>query len=139
MKSLSVKLGVILIGLAIFGYAEVWGADWKLYYVEEEFLAYYDAQSITRPSKNIIRVWVRWDWREKGKLDMVKDFGKIMENLSHSKLLIEMDYVEKKDHWLSWIDYDHKGKIINSFSSPSEWDFVTPETVGESLYEAVCK
>jgi len=29
MKSLSVKLGVILIGLAIFGCAEVWGADWK--------------------------------------------------------------------------------------------------------------
>ncbi len=31
MKSLSVKLGVILIGLAIFSYAEVWGADWKFY------------------------------------------------------------------------------------------------------------
>ena len=30
MKSLSVKLGVILIGLAIFGNAEVWGADWKV-------------------------------------------------------------------------------------------------------------
>jgi hypothetical protein len=27
MKSLSVKLGVILIGLSIFGYAEVWGAE----------------------------------------------------------------------------------------------------------------
>jgi hypothetical protein len=25
MKSLSVKLGVILIGLTIFGYAKVWG------------------------------------------------------------------------------------------------------------------
>ena len=31
MKSLLVKLGVILIGLAIFGYAEVWGADWRLF------------------------------------------------------------------------------------------------------------
>jgi hypothetical protein len=27
MKSLSVKLGVILIGITIFGYAEVWGVD----------------------------------------------------------------------------------------------------------------
>jgi hypothetical protein len=27
MKSLSVKLGLILIGLAIFSYAEVWGAE----------------------------------------------------------------------------------------------------------------
>ncbi len=29
MKSLSAKLGVIVIGFVIFGYAEVWGADWK--------------------------------------------------------------------------------------------------------------
>jgi len=32
MKSLSVKFGVILIGLIIFGYAEVWGADWKEFF-----------------------------------------------------------------------------------------------------------
>jgi hypothetical protein len=31
MKSLSVKLGVILIGLIIFGYAEVWAEDWMFY------------------------------------------------------------------------------------------------------------
>jgi len=31
MKSLLGKLGIILIGLAIFGYAEVWAEDWKLY------------------------------------------------------------------------------------------------------------
>ena len=31
MKSLLVKLGVILIGLTIFGYGEVWGEDWKLF------------------------------------------------------------------------------------------------------------
>ena len=74
MKSLSVKLGVILIGLAIFGYAEVWGADWKLYGVHENFSAYYDAQSITRPSKNIVRVWIRWDWTEKGVLDYGGEF-----------------------------------------------------------------
>ena len=29
IRSLSVKLGVILVGLTIFGYAEVWGMDWK--------------------------------------------------------------------------------------------------------------
>jgi pimeloyl-ACP methyl ester carboxylesterase len=31
MKALSVKLGVILIGLCIFGYAEVWGVEQKVY------------------------------------------------------------------------------------------------------------
>ena len=30
MKSLLGKLGIILIGLAIFGYGGVWGEDWKV-------------------------------------------------------------------------------------------------------------
>jgi hypothetical protein len=50
MKSLLVRLVVVLIGLAIFGNAEVWGADWKLYFVDENFLANYDAQSINHQS-----------------------------------------------------------------------------------------
>ena len=56
MKSLLGKLGVILIGLAIFGNAEVWGADWKFYDSNEMFLGYYDAQGIIRPPKTIVRV-----------------------------------------------------------------------------------
>jgi hypothetical protein len=38
MKSLLGKLGVVLIGLLIFGNAEVWGADWKYYGLWEEYL-----------------------------------------------------------------------------------------------------
>ena len=78
MKSLSVKLGVILIGLAIFGCAEVWGADWKLYSSNELYLGYYDAQSITCPSKNIVRVWVKWDCTEKGVIEGGGSLGKNM-------------------------------------------------------------
>jgi hypothetical protein len=66
MKSLLGKLGVVLIGLAIFGYAEVWGADWKLLGTNEQISTYYDAQSITHPSENIVRVWTRMDFTEKG-------------------------------------------------------------------------
>jgi len=31
MKSLSGKLGVIFVGLCIFGHGEVWGANWKYF------------------------------------------------------------------------------------------------------------
>ena len=48
MKSLSVKLGVILIGLAIFSYTEVWGADWKYFSAGDDGIFYwYDAQGVT--------------------------------------------------------------------------------------------
>jgi hypothetical protein len=72
MKSL---LGVILIGLAIFSHAEVWGADWKYlsaWGIQEEVKKNYpnlndlagtmiccDASSIVYPSRNVVKVWVR--------------------------------------------------------------------------------
>jgi hypothetical protein len=139
MKSLSGKLGVILIGLAIFGYAEVWGADWKLYGTDANVLTYYDAESITRPSENIVRVWVRWDYTEKGVSDWVRTFGKEYENLSHTISLWEINCSEKKNRGLSLVDYDHKGDVIPSIHSPGEWKFIFPDSIGESLYKKVCK
>jgi hypothetical protein len=138
MKS-SVKLGVILIGLAIFGYAEVWGADWKFYGATENYLNYYDAQSITRPSKNIVRVWIKFDYTEKGVMDWVGDFGKKYENLSHSIDLTEINCIEKTIHSLSATHYDNKGGAIYSDSSPTKLFFIIPESVGENLYKEVCK
>jgi len=40
MKSLLGKVVFILIGLIIFTYAEVWGADWKL--IEESKTSFFD-------------------------------------------------------------------------------------------------
>jgi len=130
MKS-SVKLGVILIGLIIFGNAEVWGADWKLYTSNSFYWGYYDTQSITRPSKNIVRVWSRRDFTEKGVLDM-GSLGEEYKHLSQARGLSEIDCVEKTIRYLSITYYDNKEGVIHSFSSPSEWDFIIPESTGES-------
>lgn len=64
MKS---KLGVILIiGIVIFGCAVMRGARWRLYDRDDEYKGYYDAKGITHPSKNIVRVWQRWEYTDKG-------------------------------------------------------------------------
>ena len=139
MKSLSVKLGVILIGLALFGYAEVWGADWEFYGGCDNYLAYYDAQSITRPSEKLTRVWVRWDWTEKGVINCVRSLGKKYENLSYSIFLSEINCAEKMTHELSITYYDNNGGVIYLSGSSSEWDFIISESVTEDLYKEVCE
>ena len=139
MKSLLGKLGVVLIGLVIFSYTEVWGADWKLYNSGEECLGYYDAQSITRPSKNIVRFWTKSVWTEKGVLSWVKDSGKKYENLSHTIYLQEINCAEKKIRRLSVTQYGHKGSVIDIIDSPSYWIFINPESMMEILYKEVCK
>jgi hypothetical protein len=139
MKSLLGKLGVILIGLAIFGCVEVWGADWKYYCGNDYYMDFYDAQGITRPSKDVVRVWVKSDYTEKGVLDRVKDFGKKYEYLNHAIVLWEINCAEKKLRRLSATNYDHIGNVINSSSSQGEWAFIIPESISESLYKTVCK
>jgi len=60
MKSLSVKLGVVLIGLLIFGNAEVWGADWKYFASGTDgTLWWYDTQGVTYHPTMIIHIWVK--------------------------------------------------------------------------------
>lgn len=139
MKSLLSKLGVVLIGLAIFGYAEVWGADWKLYAVHESFLAYYDGQSITRPSKNIVRVQTRSNITDQGVLYLMRERGNAYENLTHFIMLSEINCKEKKVRPLSITYYDNKGGVIYSSSSPGQFDSIDPGTNVEILYKEVCK
>ena len=144
MKSLSVRLGVIsvVIGLAIFGCAEVWGADWRLISSTDSYKCFYDTENITRSSKNIVGVWARLEYTERGVVEMVKEFGKHYENLSYSLELWEINCAEKKHRLLSTTAYSVEGNILytnQAGSRPPPWKIISRESVEESLYKALCK
>ena len=139
MKSLLGKLGVILIGLSIFTYAEVWGADWKLFHNDEESFDYYDAEGITRLSGDIVKVWAKRVYTKEGVINAVQKLGKDFEKLSFDKHLLEINCVDKKELFLHSISYSEKGEVIYSNNKPKEWNFIAPETVAETLYKKVCK
>jgi hypothetical protein len=139
MKFLSVKLGVVLIGFTIFSYGEVWGADWRFYGGCENFLGYYDVQSITRPSKNVVKVMIKWELTKNGVLFLVRDFSKKYLNLSYAINLVEINCAKKKTHFVSHTTFNNMGLIIESSSSLSEWPYIIPDSIAESLYEEVCK
>ena len=134
MKSLF-KLGVILIGLAIFGYTEVWGADLKLVSSTDSYKCFYDAENITRSSKNIVGIWARLEYTEKGISGIVKEFGKHYENLSYSLQLWEIDCPVEKRRILSRSQYSVEGNLINTKSAKGRLE----QSLGKSLSEAVCK
>ena len=139
MKSLF-KLGVILIGFAIFGYAEVRGADWK--YLSETSLGtlFYDVESITRPAKNIVRVWSKLVYSEKGRNYMVEKFGSHHENKEYTFDLWEFNCSDKMIRPLSSIAYSKNGEVLESFNyDVSKWDFLPPGSIKEMLSKAVCK
>jgi hypothetical protein len=140
MKSLLGKLGVVLIGVLIFGYAEVWGEDWKVFASGVYGLCYYDAESITRPSKNIVRVWEKIVYSEKGVIKAVKELGERYKTASYSLDLSEIDCIEKKRNTLMLVFYAKGGSVISTEQlSETEWSFIIPGSMEEILYKAVCK
>jgi hypothetical protein len=139
MESLLGKLGVILIGLAIFGCAEMRGTEWRPYSFNEVGQNYYDAHNLTRPSKKIVRVWERTNYTQKGVGDWVGKFGEKYANLSYSISLEEINCAEKTQRFLSEHFYDRNRKLILSDSSQTEWLLIVPGSIAEGLYLKICE
>ena len=133
MKSLLGKLGVILIGLAIFGNAEVWGAEWVFVGDYYNFRLYYDAQSISRPSKDIVQITAKSEESE--------EYKKQHRHLeSYEIILLEFNCKEKRFRSLSHKVYSKDGEFKEDYKCPDGWLIIIPILdYIESLYKIVCK
>jgi len=80
--------------------------DWKLYSFNDNGQFYHDPESITHPSENIVRVWERMNFTEKGVINWLGQLGKGYENLSQTEALHEIDCAQKKQRILSLTYYD---------------------------------
>jgi len=137
------KYGVILavIGYIVFFFCmEGWGADWKLYHVDEEYRCYYDGETI-RKVLGILRVWEKWIPSQKMVDEQVKKIGAEYQDWAFNLSLTAIDCTEGKYRLLSYTSYDKSGKTIIRFEnseSGTPGRFIAPETVGETLLKAVC-
>jgi len=135
MKSLSVKFGSIFIGLAIFWYGEVWGADWKFFSSTDLYEVFYYVSNSHLLYKGTVHVWVKLEYTEKGIAEYVKRFGKDYQNLSYSLQYWEINCPGKKRRILSVNQYSVKGNILNTKPAKSPFS----KSFGDSLFEALCK
>ena len=141
MKSLSVKLGVILVGLAIFTYTEVCGAEWIKYTPEiEGSILLYDADSIIRSDNNIIKVWTKEEYVG----ERLKKEREERPNISYLLIYEEIVCGERKQRPLSFVVKSQEGKVLEVHDIPKgeeeeHWGFITPGSLGDRLYELLCK
>jgi hypothetical protein len=136
MERKGLMLAMVL-GLFLLLSVSAGAADWVHYGGNDNCSCYYDTQSITHPSLNILRVWTRSDWTAKYVTFIVGKHGKEYENMSHSTIFYEINCAEKKMHSLSIIVYDKDGKELRRESK--EWESIIPGTIGDSLYRKVCR
>ncbi len=147
MKSLSFKLGVILFGLAIFTYVEVWGADWKYFSMTQNgTFFWYDTQGVTYHPNEVIRVWIKVviadNILEKIKKSGAKltesELDQMVSERDYEKSLIEINCVKKTYGCLERYKYDSRG-FIKSGALEFAIEDIQPNSVAETLYKTLCK
>ena len=141
MKPLSGRLVVIFafIGLFIFGYAEVWGEDWKLFKKTVDAKFYYDKKDITRSSPKLVTVWIKQVYTKKGVIDMMNLSGSRYENLSYSINSLEFNCGVKRVHFLSMVYYSKNGDVLDLENPTDKWESIIPNSMFDALYKKVCK
>ena len=139
-------MGAILIGLAIFGYAEVRGAGWREFGRNDEEIRYYYAQDkklssywLNESSEKIVRVWMKVEYTDKGLTERVQKLGKNYENLKYTMIEEEINCTDKKWRNSSSHDYSKEGKVIYSSSRASAWKPIESGSMTETLRKALCK
>lgn len=140
MKSLPMFCGVVLIGIAIFGYSEAWSSDWRLYAEGEGGKYYYDAEDVSRPSQSIVRVWEKIAFNEKGVIAKMNNLGEEYKTLSHRKILVEFHCAENKFRLLFITDYSKNGNVLSSATNEDPTlNSIPPGSSADFFYKAVCK
>jgi hypothetical protein len=133
-------IGTLFFGLVLLRFAEAWGADWKAYAGTDDGIFYYDAENVIHPSNNIIRVWHKVVFSEKGIQGAVRTFGKDYENLDYSISLREINCVEKKVRSLSVTYFSKGGAVLDSAGDyGADWHSIDPMAIIEGLYQRVCQ
>jgi hypothetical protein len=160
---------IVVIDLFIFGYAEVWGADWKLYMKNDFGNWFYDAETLSRPPKDTVRVWGKTLYTDKGVIQRMTDMRVISEkyrviyekykdleskglassykdleskykDLSYEQNLIEFYCAGRKSRTLNGTAYSRDGSVLSTYTPESpDWNEVIPGTVAEALYKIICK
>src|SRR5208337_1046129 len=160
---------VVAIGFFIFSYGKGWGADWKRYMANDFGGWFYDAESITRPSKDTVRVWGKTVYTDKGVIRRVTEMGVISqkyedlalkykdseskdlaskykalaskyEALSYELPLFEFNCATKKSRTLKGTSYSRDGLVLDIYAPEApDWNEIVPGSVAEALYKMVCK
>ena len=140
MKSLLSKLGVIvgIMGLVLIGHTEGWGVNWKYYGTNEDGSYFYDTESMKRPSKNLIEVWVQSAYSEKGKSHWVRECGPGFEDLDFTLISLELNCVERSTRYLRIVFYSKNGKVFYPMDN-DEWHFIAPDSMTGMLHKEACK
>jgi hypothetical protein len=122
----------------------VYGADWKLCSENEFLTLYFDGDNVTRLGPDRVKVWTKYVPKGKKGKDFwahIRNFDKIpikqYQHYAYSVVLYEFSCPEKTYQLLSGIDFDREKRMLSELQ-PSKFKPIFPESLPETLFQAVC-
>lgn len=121
--------------LFIFVRSTVEAAEWKVLIDNKkaDVMIYYDSDSIDY-SKNNVRVWIKWVYKNHEFKDRENQLFELDCQEKRFRVLEEIIYL--KEGWSS--EKDDKNERLRKRTSPSDWQFIEPDTVGMVMHEQFC-
>ena len=144
-------------------------ADWNLYMENDFGKWFYNSETITRPSKDTVKVWGRTvytdkgvehrvtqmrafsekyraiyekykDLGSKGLAEEYKDLASKYKGLGYEQNLIEFNCADMKSRTLKGTAHSRNGTILSTYTPKNpDWNEVMTGTPGEMLYKILCK
>lgn len=133
-----------LVGLLALGsLAEA--TDWVQYSMSSRRTLFYDASSISHPSKDLVRVWKKTEWSQEGVDQQIALRGKHglstagYEKYSYTTSMDEINCSTQESRCITFTEYGNDGAMLDSQKGSQDWEAIIPDSAGAELYRQVCK
>ena len=117
--------------------------DWVINYTDmnNDVISY----KVEKRIKDVVQVWGRRVFSDEGRKEFIQDridnrlSIEGMDKLDHFNTLYEINCDKKTDRVLSVVSYDTDGKVISSSVVETKWEYIVPNSIGDSFLKIVCK
>ncbi len=143
MAALRSILFALLLGVPLFlsqAYGGVREEEDILYGVTRYLLLYYNPESITRPSKDVVRLQIKVVSKCSDKLDWGIKHHPNCSGLNWNYVITttEIDCLNKRDRDIRSVGYDKDGNRAESSFEQTPWSDFDPESYTGILFDLVC-
>jgi tetratricopeptide (TPR) repeat protein len=110
--------------------------EWVLVVKGDKCLAYYNNTNINIDRKSYqIKVWVKFEWTEKGLID--QDLKR--DNISVTRCLYYINYKDLKQYLSRRVNYSNSGLVIDNISYKMNWEDLIPDSLGDKILNGILK
>ncbi len=141
---LILMISVCLVCLTAFSLQAYGGEDWILLNSNENSNIYYNPVTIDidRPN-NIIKVWVKRVYTEKGKINLLNKFNSIqkqkMADINYILALYLLNYSEWKISITHMTFYSNSGNVLLNGEPTPKWHDIVPRSVDDFIFNQILK